>query len=220
MARKKRTSLPSANVQEYRRLRKNIIARMKYREKQGFKVDYTTKPQINRNPTKKDIERLQKYKVGLNKYGEVIADRPRSKAFERKDFKGATPSQLYTRNTVEYIPQGETITVNQDEEGIIEEKLKIVKRKSQWINYEEIGHYVNDVYLENLYEAYAQVYDMCYEALDSNSTRYPLEYRNAYYKSRWTEISQHFADIVENTPSQSDVVLRIGTKLADAIEMS
>ena len=42
---------------------------MRYREKQGFKVDYTTKPEIKSSATKRDVERLSKYKIGINRSG-------------------------------------------------------------------------------------------------------------------------------------------------------
>ena len=220
MARKKRTSPPTENQLEYRRLRRNILARMKYREKQGFKVDYTTKPEIKARPTKRDIERLQKYKVGLNKYGEVIADRPRSKAFERTDFKGVTPSKLYLQNTQTAPQQTNIKYIDLDYEGMIWSQIGEVKRKSYSVTYEEIGHYVNDFFLSSICEAYSQVYgDLC-DVMADNEERYNEDERNAYFKSRWSDISKAFADIVEHTPSRPEVIMRVGGQIRELLQIA
>lgn len=230
MARKKRTSPPSEATLEYRRLRRNIIARMKYREKQGFKVDYTTKPEIKSSATKRDVEKLTKYKVGLNQWGEVIADKPRSKAFVRKDFKGVTPSDIYIQNTEADNHSYTERQSSDDEELIVDSKVEVLKRKSQEITYEDMsGWHLSTVavsntpllgaMIEDLENAYATVFELCLEALESNYSRYPREYRNNYYASRWAELAECFAVICDNTPSKSSVVLSFGNRMAKVIEM-
>lgn len=219
MARKKRTAPPTLNQIEYRRLRRNILARMRYREKQGFKVDYTTKPEIKASPTKKDIERLQRYKIGINKYGEVIADRPRSKAFVKKDFKGVTPSQLYLQNNKPEPQQTKIKYVDIDYIGMVWSQIGELQRKSQTLTYEEIGHPVSDVYLIQLMEAYQRIYMDLVGVMNDNEYLHTEEEMNAYFKSRWNEISSTFAEIVEDTPSRAEVVMRVGGQIRELIEL-
>lgn len=220
MARKKRTTT-SPNYKEYMRLRRNIIARMKYREKQGFKVDYTTKPQIMQRPTKRDIERLGKYKVGMNKYGEVIADKPRSKAIERTNFRGVTPSSVYNQTTTPDTTHYTVQQVDVDWEGMIWAKINTLRNYYFDLPVGELfGHDIGGDLLIAIMDAYGQIYsDLC-DAMYDNEQEFTLYERNEYYKRRWDEISSEFAKLVETPPSDDDKIREIGERLVDIIKMS
>lgn len=217
MARRKRTPQQTENIQEYRRLRRNILARMRYREKQGFKVDYTTKPPILERATKRDIEKLSRYKVGLNKYGEVIADKPRSKAFVRKDFKGVTPSSSYVKNDSTNVGYKKEKEVGLDYIGMIWGKLSVLLEKSNNISYDDIGHEVNDVVLNDLMDAYGRLYRECCDIMNENEMRRTEEQCNNYFKSRWAEISDLFAKICDFTPSNDQQLMEVGGQLKDIL---
>ena len=219
MARKKRANLPSANTLEYRRLRKNILARMRYREKQGFKVDYTTKPEIKSSATKRDVERLMKMTVGLNKYGEVIVDKPRSKAFERTDFRGITPSAKYNQTTEPDTMHRRQKQLDVDYEGMIWGMTSVLRDKSMLVTYEDIGHQVNDMVLNALMNAYGEVYREVCDVLNENEQKYTEEKRNEYYKSRWEDISSEFAKIIEFTPSNDTQVREVGKNIVWVLQM-
>ena len=127
---------------------------MRYREKQGFKVDYTTKPEIKSSATKRDVERLSKYKIGINSVGSVIADKPRSKAFIATNFKGVTPSYLYNTTTQEDTHASKLNETGLDYVGMVWGKIEELHEKASTITYDDIGHEVNDIVLVGLMDAY------------------------------------------------------------------
>ena len=219
MAKRKRTQRQTENIIEYRRLRRNILARMRYREKQGFKVDYTTKPPVLERATKRDIEKLPKYKVGLNKYGEVIADKPRSKAMIQTSFKGVTPSYKYNTTTEKDTASIKVKEINMDYIGMIWGQLSVLLEKSNNISYDDIGHEVNDVVLNELMDAYGRLYRECCDIMNENEANHTEEQLNAYYKSRWADISRQFALIVDNTPSNDEQLNSVGDQLKELLRM-
>lgn len=220
MARKKRVT-QSPNYKEYMRLRRNIIAQMKYREQQDYKVDYTTKPQIIQRPTKRDIENLKNYKIGLNKYGEVIADKPRSKALVQTSFKGITPSTLYnTSNTPDthYYTEKQ---IDDDWETLIWEKIYTVRSFYLSLDVGKLyGHDIGNDLLQALMDAYGQIYNDLYSTMVDNENKYSEEERNNYFKSRWSEISSEFAKLLEHPPSDDTKVIELGNKIVDILKMS
>lgn len=218
---KKRSNPPSANLAEYRRLRRNLYNRLYYRKKQDFKVNFTTLPKIPKNPTKKDIEKLSKYKIGFNSLGEVIADKPRSKAFVRTDFKGVTPSQLYNQTTAPDTSNNSVKEVGLDYFGMIWSMVDQLHEKANTITYEDIGHEVNDVVLMGLMNAYDQLYRECCDILNENEIKYSEQALNDYYKQPdvWSAISNQFASLIEYTPSNDTQVQEKGNGLKILLKM-
>ena len=214
MARSKRTRIPSPNKKEYDRLRRNIIARMRYREKQDFKVDYTTKPKLIDKPTKRDIERLKNYKVGLNEFGEVVAVKPRSKAYVSTNFKGVTPSQLYTQNTSEdYYPHRE-LEVDLDYIGMIYGVISDIQRRGNAISYDEIGHGVSDNRLLEIMTAWRWGYEEIDKTIDEQIEKHGSWKVNAYYKERFEDISIAVSKMLELYLSDPEEIKFECTKIA------
>lgn len=197
---RKRTVRQSENLAEYRRLRKNLIAKMRYREKQGFKVDYTTKPKILKTATKKDIENLRNYKVGLNKYGEVIADKPRSKAFETTEFKGIIPSAKYLQNNAQDMGSKTVIQSDLDWLGMVWSKVSEIEEalNNKVTSSSEFDYYSSDERLEAIMSSYENVIGDIYYTLDEQEQKHPREKINNFYRESWERISSKVAKFIEN----------------------
>lgn len=201
MGRKKRTAVQSVNKKEFDRLRKNILAKMRYREKQGFKVDYATRPKAMSNPTKRDIQRLAKTEVGLNIYGEIQAIRPTRgvRVTQPTREQVRTSKQILAeRNngdnrTPEYYNRRSNVEVSLDYVGMIYGALTVIRDKSQQYSTGEIGgSWRADEYAA----AWMAIFDTGCETVDEQVARYGEDVVNIYYGSRFEEISRAINDII------------------------
>lgn len=212
MARAKRTKIQSTNKTEYDRLRRNIMARLRYREKQGFKVDYTTKPPLNKRPTKRDIEKLSKYTVGLNKYGEVIADKPRSKAIVQTSFKGMIPSKKYTANSNPIPSLNNVKEIELDYVGMVWGACMDLYHRGNNLTFYDLGHFVNDKKLLALSTAWKDGYKQLNRTIDEQIDKHGEEKVNAYYKERFDEISTAISSLLQMVLSEEDeIVVEVNT---------
>lgn len=218
MARKK-TARQTANQQEYNRLRRNLLARMRYREKQGFKVDYTTKPPTNKAPTKKDIEKLGKYQVGINKYGEVIAQRPTRQATTiNTDFKTALKSQQFTKNDIDYFPTPQRQKeIELDYVGMIFGALQDIHEKAQSISYEDYDHFIGEQKILEIMTVYEDIFESLCDVVDNEISKHGEAKVNAYYKDRFTEISLEIAEFTKAVLSDDDKILSWGNTIKDIL---
>ena len=215
----KRTRLQSQNKQEYDRVRRNILARMRYREKQGFKVDYTTRPQTLAKPTKRDIERLKKMQVGINKSGDIQVFSPKQKAHYGKiDIRKINPSNLYIKNEPQYTgSQRPMLETSYDYIDLIISKLEGIKHKSQNLDYEDFSHPMRGHTVIEIASAYMNAYEECIQAIEDSIDRVGSERVNEYYKSEETTIASYIAEFVAVALSTKEQVESCGSQIRDKL---
>lgn len=189
------TATQSENKKEFNRIRRNLLARMKYRQKQGFKVSYETAPSNIKKPTKADIEKLKKYDVKLNKYGEVVASRPTRKArevrsIERQD---VVEAKQFIQNEADYVSR-ETSTGTKDTSNIDDIRANIRGIASTRGATE---YYVNNdvAYADSMSAVFQLVADLLLMRIDLEIEQHGEEKVNKYYGTRMGEISEALADL-------------------------
>lgn len=203
MARKKRTAVQSANKKEFDRLRKNILARMKYREKQGFTVDYTTRPKSLINPTKRDIERLKKTQVGISKTGKIEAVRPRKgvQVAQPTREQVKTSKEILAERQNEPLPQrAENVDTGLDYVGMVYGMLQQLHEHAQII-------LDNDGKMaEEFYNAFEDIFEKAIGFLDEQVAKHGEERVNEYFRNpiNFSNVSTVIAGVIHEYDSQAE----------------
>ena len=206
MARRRRTARQTQNITEYRRLRRNIIARLRYREKQGFKVDYTTAPKSLENATMRDIERLSKAQVKKNRYGEVVVttqgratrqytDIKKEDVISAKEIlKEYGQEDGWRDDSISNRPSA-PVETDLDYIGMIYGQLEGLLELANRFIYDEAlnTNWLAEAKSENL-EALFNSLD---ELVESEKNRVGEDRLNAYYKTRLDEISSEMNKFLE-----------------------
>jgi hypothetical protein len=210
MAKKRRTT-QSANKKEFNRIRRNILQRMRYREKQGFKVDYSTKPANVKNPTKRDIEKLKKYDVGLNQFGEVVSTRSRrgvrtTKAITKED---VVQAKEFIQNDSDYVSRetsvGQKRTSNIDDIKANIRGIAKTRGSSEFYEYNDVA------YADSMSSVFNLVADLLLMRIDKEIAIHGEEAVDEYYGQRMSEISNALADMGDSY--YEDEVMSMGADL-------
>lgn len=214
----KRTRRQSENKKEYNRIRRNLLAKLRYRKKQGFKVDYTTIPKNVERPTKSDITKLSKASVKLDSHGNVVVSHSTRQAnvkpIESLDVELARKSKRLDYETGEIIDYS-----GKDYISLIITSLQQIHRKAQEIYDENFGHYMQFEQYEDISSAYEKVFENCMEIIQNNIDKYGEDKVNEYYKVNYHEISFSIAILVEHPPSDADEVFDGGEEIEYELSM-
>lgn len=211
MAKKRRTQYSEVE-KEYRRLRKNMIARLRYREKQGFKVDYTTKPKLKQKVTQADIERLQESKLQINKRGEVVINPPKKQTRTMRDITSADVStakqelERYNQSPQSTQPKPQPEDIDLDYVGMVYGVLSDLFDRAQAFQDEYQPEYSASWNAEEFYNAWVGVYELLIETVEDEITRVGEERLNTYYKTALVEISTEVSQLLQGTYSDPDQV--------------
>lgn len=209
---KKRRTQHSEVEKEYRRLRKNMIARLRYREKQGFKVDYTTKPRLKQRVTQADIERLQESKLQINKRGEVVINPPKKQTRTMRDITRADVStakqelERFNQPPQSTHPKSQPEDVDMDYVGMVYGVISDLFDRAQAFQDEYQPEYSASWNAEEFYNAWVGVYELLIETVEDEIMRVGEERLNAYYKTALVEISTEVSQLLQGTYSDPDQV--------------
>lgn len=222
MARKRRTARQSANITEYRRLRRNLMSRLRYREKQGFKVDYTTLPKSLENATARDIQKLSKATVKKNRYGEVVVTTqgratrqytPISKedVLSAKEILKKYGQDEGREDENKPTQRSEPVDIGVDYVGMLYSVLTEISDRAQ--QYQDDPANSTHYLAEQFYYAYSGLYENLFELLETEYDRVGEERLNRYYSSRWAEISEAVSGFLELRLSDPDQVIPVGESM-------
>ena len=214
---RKRTARQTENLEAYRRLRRNLLARMRYRKKQGFKVNFSTVPKSLTRVTKKDIERLQKSDLKINRHGEVVVTTKNGKSVKtitREDLHKVRQEPKYNESDIH--------DINEDYISLISRKLEDVRRKGEMALYQDIniGHGMQEWKYEAISQAYIGIYEACLKAIDESVERVGEDRANNYYRNRFNEISIGIADFLGQVLSDEGYISEEGQSLVDMLIVS
>lgn len=220
MARSKRSRPLTPNEKEYRRIRSNILARMRYREKQGFKVDYTTRPVLKDKVTKRDIEALKKINVGLNRHGEIVAQKPTRKTNVTMPTKEELNQARIERQKMMESQQGkqydnfvkrktEPKQLDIDYIGMVYSQLGKLRDRAQMVTTDEIFVF-NAVLMADLLN---DTMETMFELVDQEVARVGEARANEYYKQRLEDITlciSHMCQMIypDEVQETADSILR------------
>ena len=214
MARKRRTARQSENIREYRRLRRNLMARLRYREKQGFKVDYTTLPKSLENATKSDIEKISKAQVKKNRYGEIVITTQKRASMQYQDI--SRQDVISQKQLLKELNQegADTITTSSeppvatdlDYINMVVRKLNLLKQRAEAYMNEFDPEYGMLWNAEQWYNAWMGVYENLINIVDVEYMRVDYENLDAYYKLRYEDISTCISNFLNSKFSTPDEV--------------
>ena len=211
MAKKRRTSYSDIE-QEYRRLRRNLLARIRYREKQGFKVDYTSKPKLKQRITRADVERLKESKLQINRYGEVVINPPRKQTRTMRDITrqdvSTAKDELRRYNQPPQAPRSdeEVVDTDLDYVGMVQGVLSDIKDKAEAYMDEYQPQYSMHWQAEEFYNAWIGCFELLIEVVDDELDRVGEARLNAYYRTKMSDIAEEVSQFVNGDYSEPDQV--------------
>lgn len=175
---------------EYTKELQKLRNRLKYREKQGFFVQWESLPSRKLSPTEKDIEQLKQYQVQINDEGEIYLKRDYINLAQLDAL--SMPTGLLPKNLLQNEQGFETPPDTEGEFDVIERI-----RGDLWDAYYRITTGVEredfniniDLYTD-LEQSKEQAIRQAIDIFESNISRYPIALVSKYFEQHQAQIKQ------------------------------